>query len=131
MTISNRVPRGNEEGERDYLPGEYRWTCTMCGGMGIVDHYEESLIDCPKCAAANIHGVAYEVMRRDVASLEAGASPAVQANRYAFEIYEFSPLPGKSFPEARVRKVAVEDELGAAMVTKWDLEEASYGREAA
>lgn len=131
MTIDQSIDRFGESGGEGFLPGEYRWTCTMCSGMGIVDHYEESLIDCPKCAAANIHSVAYEVMRRDVSALEAGASPAVQANRYQYEVYEFSPISGKGFPSARARKVAVEDDLGAAMVAKWDLEEASYGREAA
>lgn len=113
----------------NYLPGKYRWTCTLCGGLTLTTDLEDDtkVVDCPKHALASRHGVVFEVVRKNVTALvTGGASPAVGADSFIFEVYRFEAMPGEGFPAARVKRVAVEAEYGDALCAKWDAEEEAY-----
>jgi hypothetical protein len=96
----------------------------MCGGLGLVEE-EGKLVDCFKCEAAHRFGIAFELVRRSrtpvVSTYERLASPAVGAPNFVYEVWEFF------IEEGAARRVAVEDDVGAAYMAKWDLEEAAFG----
>jgi hypothetical protein len=96
----------------------------MCGGLGLVEE-ESKLADCPKCETVHRFGVAFELVRRNVThaihTSERLASPAGGALSFVYEVWEFFTEQGMA------RRVAVEDDVGAAYVAKWGLEEAAYG----
>lgn len=116
MTLSRSVPE-------EPRPG-YIWTCGMCEGLSLIES-EEGLRDCPKCALASKYGVAFELVRRNVTPAagagERLASPAVQAPKFVYEVWEFRPEEGTA------RRVAVEGDIGHAYAAKWDAEEDVYG----
>ena len=124
MTPDRSVPQGVET--HTTQPG-YRWTCSMCRGLGLVEDLEEygKLADCPKCETAHRFGIAFELVRRNVTltvpASERLASPAVGVPSFIYEVWEFS------IEEGTARRVAVEDNVGAAYMAKWDLEEEAYG----
>jgi len=99
----------------------------MCRGLGLVEDLEEygKLADCPKCETAHRFGIAFELVRRNVTltvpASERLASPAVGVPSFIYEVWEFS------IEEGTARRVAVEDNVGAAYMAKWDLEEEAYG----
>ena len=122
MTPSvSSVPEGTLVGTPE---SGYLWTCSMCGGLGLVEE-EGKLADCPKCETAHRFGVAFELVRRNmtpvVPASERLASPAVGAPSFVYEVWEFF------IEEGTARRVVVEDKVGAAYIAKWDLEEAAYG----
>jgi hypothetical protein len=116
---SIRADGGGDTPEPGYL-----WTCSMCGGLGLVEE-EGQLTDCPKCEMAYRSGVAFELVRRNttpmVPTSELLASPAVGAPSFAYEVWEFL------IQEGAARRVSIEDDVGAAYIAKWDFEEAAYG----
>ena len=66
--------------EVDTTESGYLWTCSMCGGLGLVEE-EGKPTDCPKCETAHRFGVAFELVRRNMTPVipasERLASPAV------------------------------------------------------
>ncbi len=120
------VDRGERFGE-GHEPG-YRWTCSMCRGMGIVDVDETTIEDCPRCELARTYRVVFEIVKRNVTPLVFGertASPAVTADRFIYEVYELRPDP--EFPAAKARKVAAESDVESVYAAKFCLEEEAYG----
>jgi hypothetical protein len=107
-------------------PG-YRWSCGMCHDLRLIEDLEEygMLADCPKCETVYHHGVAFELVRRNmtptISTTERLASPAGGAPSFVYEVWEFF------IEEGTARRVAVEDDVGTAYIAKWDFEEAAYG----
>ena len=70
-------------------------------------------------------GIAFELAKRNTTAMiptsERLASPAVGAPSLVYEVWEFF------IEEGTARRVVVEDDVGAAYMAKWDLEEAAYG----
>jgi hypothetical protein len=99
----------------------------MCRGLGLVEDLKEDgkLTDCPKCETVRRFGVAFELVRRNVTLMASAserlASPAVGASGFVYEVWELL------VEEGTARRVTVEDDVGAAYMAKWDLEEAAYG----
>jgi len=124
MTPERSVPQGVKI--HTPQPG-YRWTCSMCRDLGLVEGLEEygKLADCPKCETAHRFGIAFELVRRRVTpavpASERLASPAVGVPSFIYEVWEFH------IEEGTARRVAVENDVGAAYMAKWDLEEEAYG----
>ena len=110
--------------EVDTTESGYLWTCSMCGGLGLVEE-EGKLTDCPKCETAHRFGVAFELVRRNMTPVipasEQLASPAVGTPSFVYEVWKFF------IEEGTARRVVVEDKVGAAYIAKWDLEEVAYG----
>ncbi|MCA1740765.1 MAG: hypothetical protein LC740_18680 [Actinobacteria bacterium] len=118
---ASSVPEGALAGTPE---SGYLWTCSMCGGLGLVEE-EGKLVDCPKCETARRFGIAFELVRRNmtpvIPATEQFASPAVGAPSFVYEVWKFF------IEEGTARRVVVEDDVGAAYTSKWDLEEAAYG----
>lgn len=120
------VPEG---GEFATPKPRYTWTCSMCDGLRLIEDFtadeDAKLMNCPKCEVAQRSGIAFELVRRSVTreipASEGLASPAVGAPNFVYEVWQFF------VEEGTARRVAVEDDVGAAYMVQWDLEEALYG----
>lgn len=103
----------------------YRWVCGMCDGMDLVESIEGDgeLVGCYKCSLALEYGVVYEMVKRNVTPCASGrlASPAVQATRFVYEVWEHRPDKGVA------RLAACESDSGSAYAEKWKLEDEAYG----
>ena len=121
MADTVSVPEGSRPGTPE---SGYHWSCGMCRGLGLVEE-ESKLTDCPKCETVYRFGVAFELVRRNVTLMASAserlASPAVGASSFVYEVWELL------IEEGTARRVAVEDDVGAAYIAKWDFEEAAYG----
>lgn len=109
----------------DFRPG-YRWTCSWCRGIGLVDHPDDEMevVDCPVCSEVRRSGYALEVVQRNVSSAigsrERVASPAIRSQA-RFELWQFVPAKEKA------RCLFVSDSSVEVYAEKWGLRDLDTG----
>jgi hypothetical protein len=122
---------GRDNGEGDegngFVSG-YRWTCSMCRGLGLIDDFDDDGVpvieDCPKHSMAAQHDVVFEIVKRNISpatsAAERLASPAV-GSCYRYEVWRFLVAEGLA------RCETAEPTLGLALTAQRYLEDEAYG----
>lgn len=119
MALKGSVPHGGES----FVSG-IEWKCSMCRELRLIEDGDD-LLDCPKCMRARAHGVAFEMVCRNVTpaipASEGRAAPSTLAPQFVYEVWRFELV------ERSATRVSAEPEIGAAYSAKWGMEEARYG----